>query len=158
MNNSILSRLKNRENYTRIFFKLEPDEHGWPPVGAESMWAVKVGENEYKIDNIPFYVRGISVGDIVSTKEEDKVLYYNKLLKDSGNCTIRVFIQNENVKETEGFLRTFLKEKGAEIEGLNEGFFAIDISPSVDLEIIMDHLREGEKRGEWAFEEGKIRK
>src|SRR5262245_3626053 len=86
--------MKQGQAYVRIRFELEePDEHGWPPAGAETLWAQRVGDNEYEIDNIPFYVRGVSAGDIVSVSEKEGALVFQSVLKDSGHSTIRVIIK-----------------------------------------------------------------
>ena len=56
----------NEEKHVKICFPLEPDEDGWPPVTAETLWAVELGGGLFRLDNIPFYARGVSDGDTVS--------------------------------------------------------------------------------------------
>jgi len=65
-------------NLTHVIFKLNQDAYLWPPVATERMWACKVGEGQYKIDNIPFYARGVSANDVVSVIEEGGVLFLIK--------------------------------------------------------------------------------
>ena len=76
---------KPRQDYVRIRFELEePDEHGWPPARAETLWARRVGDNEYEIDNIPFYVRGVSAEDVVSVSEHEGTLAFQRVIKTLG--------------------------------------------------------------------------
>ncbi len=148
---------KEDKNYVHIVFDLQPDAHGWPPVGSERMWAMKTGEGEYRLESVPFYVRGVSYGDIVSAseKEEHGILFFDKVLKDSGHFTIRLLIQDEN-DNTDNVLKSFLRQNGADIENVRKGFFAVDIPPSSDIEKIREYLKEGEEKGDWAYEEGKV--
>ena len=71
------------------------------------------------------------------------------------DTTVRVIVKDK--KETiESELRSFLKDNGAEIEGIEKGFFAVDVAPSVDLKKILSHLCERKERGDWDYEEGKV--
>jgi len=45
----------------KVYFDLEKDADGYPPVNSESMWAVPMGEFRFRIDNIPFFVYGVFV-------------------------------------------------------------------------------------------------
>ena len=49
----------------KLFFNLEVID-GYPPVSMESVWAEVTEESYFKINNIPFYSKEISFGDIVS--------------------------------------------------------------------------------------------
>jgi hypothetical protein len=48
-----------------VVFELEVDEDGWPPVGGERVWAFDLGDDLYRIDNVPWFVRDLAVGDVV---------------------------------------------------------------------------------------------
>jgi uncharacterized protein DUF4265 len=45
-----------------IAFKLEPDEDGWPPVGAEWLWLQERGRR-YIVKTPPLFISGFAVGD-----------------------------------------------------------------------------------------------
>ena len=49
----------------KLFLNLEVID-GYPPVSMESIWAEETEEGYLKINNIPFYSKEISFGDIVS--------------------------------------------------------------------------------------------
>lgn len=51
----------------KIRFKLNPVD-GWPPYEAEALWAERLGEETFKLDNIPFYAEMASCADIVGPR------------------------------------------------------------------------------------------
>ncbi len=55
----------NHADRTKILFRLQRDEVGYPPTDWESLWATPLGSNQFEIDNVPFYIRGISSGDVI---------------------------------------------------------------------------------------------
>src|SRR6266446_6645759 len=143
-----------------VIFEMVQDSDGWPPVGAERMWASEVGPGLYKIDNIPFYARGISRGDVVSVLEKDGTLFYKETREHSGHSTVRVIIKRKGSERTplEQEVRQNLVGKGCEIEGVSEGFFAVDIPVGVNYGEVKTLLREEERKGGLEFEEGNVRK
>ena len=50
----------------KVHFPIEVED-GWPPVSGESMWAVHVEDEVYRLENTPFFVRGAAFGDLVQT-------------------------------------------------------------------------------------------
>ena len=60
----------------KLFLNLEVID-GYPPVSMESVWAEVTEESYFKINNIPFYSKEVSFGDIVSViqTEENYLLY-----------------------------------------------------------------------------------
>lgn len=58
---------------------------------TETMWT-KPQDGGYEIDNIPFYVKELALGDIVEAEADtDGSLWYSKLLRASGHSTIRLW-------------------------------------------------------------------
>ena len=54
----------------KIRFELQQGENGYPPDRWETVWANEVQPGVYAIDNIPFFVRGISSEDVVEAKDD----------------------------------------------------------------------------------------
>lgn len=80
----------------KVFFNLEVID-GYPPVSMESIWAEATKEGYFKINNIPFYSKEISLGDIVSViQKEENYLLYDKTIINSKNSTLRIVFFNEN--------------------------------------------------------------
>ena len=74
----------------KLFLNLEVID-GYPPVSMESIWAEVTEEGYLKINNIPFYSKEISLGDIVSgIQTEENYLLYDKTIIQSKNSTLRI--------------------------------------------------------------------
>jgi Domain of unknown function (DUF4265) len=54
---------------TELGFVLEVDESGWPPVGVEWLW-VKLVPAGFEILSAPFFVKGLSVSDVVVVESD----------------------------------------------------------------------------------------
>lgn len=87
---------KNQRNgepadYVRVRFHLLQDDDGWPPVASEGLWALPLGGNLVRLDNIPWFPRNVASGDTIRTRtDSDGVLWATDKVEWSGNCTIRV--------------------------------------------------------------------
>ena len=53
----------------KIHFKLTVDEDGYPPIGIESLNGDLISEGVAKIDNTPFFVEGVALGDVVNVAQ-----------------------------------------------------------------------------------------
>jgi hypothetical protein len=142
-------------NHVKIGFYLEQDEDGWPPVTRENLWAVDLGEGRYRIDNIPFYVLGVSDGDLVAAvTEEDGRLVFSELVEASSNSTFRLFVSDE---EETSKARKMFRDLGCPSELVSPRFISIHIPGSVTMRPIASLIEQGEKDGRWEFEEGALR-
>ncbi|HKN58641.1 MAG TPA: DUF4265 domain-containing protein [Gemmatimonadaceae bacterium] len=142
------------DDHVKINFRLERDSDDYPPQDVESMWAVPVGNDSYRLDNVPFFVRGVSSEDIVRAKREDGVLFFSGLVEAGGHSTVRVLIWNRDEMQV---VRDELRAMGCSSEGTNiPGLVAVDIPPSVRYADVREFLMAGEQNGRWEFEEGCI--
>ena len=125
----------------KLFLNLEVID-GYPPVSMESIWAEVTEEGYLKINNIPFYSKEISLGDIVSgIQTEENYLLYDKTIIHSKNSTLRIVFFNENQKFKDKIL-TKLIDLGCESEAFNANFHAINIPIQVDIEEIYNFFDE----------------
>ncbi|HLL06007.1 MAG TPA: DUF4265 domain-containing protein [Myxococcaceae bacterium] len=83
---------RGSDQYIKVLFELEQDDDGGPPAATETLWAVRVGDGLFQIDNISFFAHGIAVNDIVSATPEEKVFRYEEVVQPSGHSTIRLII------------------------------------------------------------------
>ncbi len=142
-------------HHVKIGFYLEQDEDGWPPVTRENLWAVDLGEGRYRIDNIPFYVLGVSDGDLVAAViEEDGRLVFSELVEASSNSTFRLFVSDE---EEISKVRKMFRDLGCPSELVSRRFISLHIPGSVTMRPIASLIEQGEKDGRWEFEEGTLR-
>ena len=129
-------------NHCKVLFRI-PEEDGSSRV--ETLWAVPVGEDQYILDNSPFYAYSVSWKDTVyaPVAEEEGLPTFLRVVRKSGHRTVRVIfdppVQNGN--ESDALLQGLLK-LGCTYEGANPGYIAIDLAPDVSLEIVRQYLIE----------------
>lgn len=124
----------------KVLFRV-PEEDGSSRV--ETLWATAAGDDEYVLDNSPFYAYSVSWKDTVyaPVAEEDGLPTFVRVVKKSGHRTVRVVfdppVQEGN--ESEVLLQGLL-ELGCTYEGANRGYMAIDLPPEVPLEGVRQYL------------------
>ena len=135
-------------------------EDGWPPVGSERLWAFRLGGDLYRIDNVPWFVRELSVGDVVRTQvpDADSQPVFSEVVERSDHVTIRLIcfrrgpLGGDLARALEPF--TALGVYG---EGISQyGMLALDIEPTAALPAVVSVLRRGVEDGSWEYEEGRI--
>lgn len=150
-----------REACVRIRFEIEQDEDGYPGVGTETVWARR-GARGFEVDNIPFYVRGVSCGDVVSVEPPQSGIFeFREVIEPSFHSTIRVVLAKEcsdrrPVEERMDELRQRLSAIGCDSEGVRPGFFSVDIPPSTTLSAVRKILVPGFEDGLWDYEEATL--
>lgn len=138
----------------KIIFEIERDEDGYPPEKYEGIWAAELGGNRYKIDNIPFFVRGVSCDDVVKAFGEHGELRFQEVVCRSENSTVRVIIYDLNEVES---VRAQIRALGCDVEGTGiPGLLAINVPRSVFHET-MDFIKSGAAQDRWDYEEGCLR-
>jgi hypothetical protein len=133
-------------NREKILFVYEEDKE----YKIESLWAKNIDGN-YKIDNVPFFINNIANGDIVSIEKDGDELYFEDLIKTSGNSTIQLVILGDLSK----------KEVGLQFEKLNcnwEGshlpkYLSIDIPRNVEYKEVENLLKDGSFKNIWDYKE-----
>ena len=143
----------------KVRFKLDQDEDGWPPVTSEGLWAEPLGEEKYRINNTPWFVRNLAADDVViAVPAADGVLWATGRVQWSGRFTLRVIPAREG--PLGGDLRAVVdafKPFGVSGEGARQyGIVALDVPPDADLSSIKRLLRAGEADSRWDYEEGCI--
>lgn len=144
-------------NLTKVRFHLEQDDDGWPPVTSEGLWATGLGHDLYRLDNIPWLVRGVACDDVFRAEADgDGVMWARDRVQASGNCTIRVVPLGEDARQDWRVVLDVLTALGADGEGAGPAYnlVAFNVPPSAQLAKIKSRLRQGEAAGEWGYEEG----
>ena len=142
-------------SHQRIVFRLERDEDGYPPSDYERLWAKPLPGGHYLIDNIPFFVMGISTGDEVSVRAEDGELIFDRLIEPSGTSTFRLIPADPSVSEK---LRADIKALGCGVEcNQHLGLIAAEVPASIPIQPFLEYIVEGQERGIIDVEEGALR-
>lgn len=84
------------QSLKKITFKLNQDMEDYPPLEFESLWGIQIKPHTYKVDNIPYYIYGVSKGDIILAIESNKQIQASYLLYRGGHSTLRVFAENKS--------------------------------------------------------------
>jgi hypothetical protein len=124
----------------RVHFPLTQDEDGYPPATVETLWASDKGEGLYEIDNIPFFVRKISVGDVVRAQLEEGALWFQEREFVSAHSTVRIVVYRKDQIEE---IRKRLERDGCSTEFIeNYKLIAVDVPPSAAYEVALEYLKE----------------
>lgn len=147
------------ESTAHVVFPLAQDE-GWPPVASERVWAAKVAEHSYRIDNPPWFVPDLAVGDVVHAvaPNDDSHPVFTEVLERSDHVTIRlVCFRHGPLKGDLARALAPFTAMGVYGEGAPQyGMLALDIEPEAPVGQIVSLLRDGCEAGWWEYEEGRI--
>lgn len=141
-----------------MHFRLEVKDN-WPPAWVESLWAVDQGDGTVRLDDIPWFVRGISCGDILAVEpDEEDVRWAGEVVRRSKNCTIRLIVlRGGGTGAARQSVINAFQELGVDGEGTEQfRMVALDVPPTADLTKVQRLLKHGVTKGWWHMEEGCI--
>ena len=141
----------------KVRFALDQDEVGWPPVKSEGLWAASLGEDRFRVDNTPWFVRGIAADDVVEALAgSDGVLWATRRLEWAGRQTIRVVAHPDGpLNGDPAAARDLFVPLGLTGEIAPQyRMVALDVPPSTALAPVKALLVAGEEDGRWGFDEG----
>lgn len=125
---------------TKVLFRVEGDEGD---INVETLWAFDLGDDRYRLDNMPFYAYSVSLGDVVyAPKDPDEGrATYRSVLQKSGNRTVRVFFDDpvQPGSASDDLLKEMVN-LGCEYEGATSRYIVITIPPRIELATIRDFL------------------
>lgn len=143
-----------------VVFELEADEDGWPPVRSERVWAHALGEDHYRIDNPPWFVPDLAVGDIVraSTPHPESDPVFQEMVERSDHVTVRIIVFKDGPLggQLQPVFDAFTPF-GVHCEGAHQyRIVALDVPADASLRGIHTRLLKGTRDGSWAYDEGRI--
>jgi hypothetical protein len=119
-------------------------------LGTETMFCAKVKEG-YKVKNVPFYALNIAFGDIIEIKKIDKELWFENLIRASGNSVVQLKIL-QNHSQTE--IGKIFEQLGCDWEGSDrKDLISIDVPADLDYKIVESELIAGFEDGKWDYRE-----
>ena len=138
----------------KVLFRLERDADGYPPADSESIWARPLGGGEYALDNIPFFVKGVSCGDVVRVAVSDGERWVAEVVRYCGHGTVRVLAADAADVPA---LREELQALGcgSELSHISK-LIAVDIPPDIPYDSVQPFLRAGMAQGRFDYEEAAI--
>lgn len=127
-------------------------------MGSERLWARPAGDDEYVLENVPWFVRGYACGDRVrAAADDDGVLWVSERVAWSGRYTVRVVPFGSGALEgSHQAVIDRMASLGVDCEGAEPAYniVALDIPPNAELRTIKALLQRGE--GWCGYEEGCI--
>ena len=139
----------------KVIFELEIEEDGFPPIGTESLNAVRISEDSARLDNTPFFAGSVALGDVARCAKTSRpgIYRYEELLIAGGSKAISVIILDQDCKES---ISRFLDAHGCFHEYGDFGrfrMFAVEVDSSTDYGPISKYLDEQEKNGRISYAE-----
>ncbi|MFG3117514.1 DUF4265 domain-containing protein [Streptomyces sp. NPDC048197] len=121
------------EKLYKVAFDLPDDTADWAQASTERLWTGKTSvQMEVQIRNTPFYVKGISFGDIVRVRadHERREFVFEEFVSEAGHSTVRIIVKDDDARDmVDTMLRSF--ECSWEIDTTGS-LWAIDVPPHVD--------------------------
>lgn len=140
----------------KIVFDVAQNEDGWPPFSTESLWAAKTASRGYEIRSVPFFVNGISMGDVVrcSGRRGGKQ-QFAEVLQESSNSTLRIVCFNGRRREE---IAKWLRKRECSFEyALDQEYMSASIPSTLNAQALLKILVMLSKEGEFEFEFSSVR-
>jgi hypothetical protein len=124
----------------KVHFRLVQDGDGYPPVAVESIWAQPtVKAEEYVLDNVPFFAREATIGDVILVREQDGQHWFKDVVTRSMNSLVRIVFFDRTSTDR---VNKDLIDLGCSTEYLkSHNLLAVSIPGTVDLGVIEDYLQ-----------------
>jgi hypothetical protein len=143
-------------HHVEVWFHIEKDEDGYP---ESKEWeglicACLNSEELFQVDSVPFFVKGVAVGDVVSAAETSENYYqYVRTVSHGGHSTYRLYIEEEPIGQT---VQRELEGMGCSVEAAAQGsLIAVDVPPEREPQV-REYLVKGVQEGRWELQEASI--
>ena len=121
----------------------------------EQLWVEKVGENQFRVCCIPFFLYDLALGDVVETAAQGERRYvFSRVLMKSGRYVFRAYFERPQYR----FRDASVEELGrldALVEWSSPSLLAIDACDHAHAQLVADYLQEQESAGRLMYETGK---
>ena len=144
---------EHAQGAVEIWFPVEQDSLGYPESQKwEQLWS-RLTDRGFQINNIPFFAKGVALGDIVAASRTDQGwLCFDRVVTASGNSTFRVWLDQGICEKAEEILKE-LRNLGGEAEITLTRLVAISAGPLVEQQL-WQYLQVGVHKGYWELEVG----
>jgi hypothetical protein len=140
----------------KIAFHLIRDAEDYPPADWEHLWAIPRGEDNFELDNIPFFAKEVAAGDLVTAlRDHEQQLIFERVIQSGGHSTVRVIMLDPDQKAA---IRGELEDLGCETEGSHlPNLFAVDVPPNAVYTDVINLLTNKVSEDVLDYEEAAIR-
>lgn len=141
----------------KLSLRLTSSEQGEYPVATESLWCDKEGPL-FRVRNIPFFKEALSYGDLIEVQPvagETDQFDIVRVVEQSGHSTIWVLAR---IEEAASRVMEQLVKSGCGREGgVFKNLFALNVPPTVEMQVVVDVLAKAEAGGILAVDYPSIR-
>ena len=139
-------------NLVKIKIPLPPND----PSGGEAewVWAEPEGNNLFALKNVPTFVKGLSYGDVVKTRNEEGVPVFQDVVRRGGHSTYRIYARSDRKNPEVVKVIWTLEGMHCEMENATDKIVGVDVLPEADIYAVYDVLEDAENAGLLEFEEG----
>jgi Domain of unknown function (DUF4265) len=126
-----------------------------PEGEVETVWAFDLGQGRYRVDNLPWYAYGVSLGDVIeAAPDPEGQLHMVRVVSKSGNRTLRLVFPAAELRtawpaEIQDVMDWLIRH-GCSYEGANRRYQAVNVPPQVDLGAVANFLTNAGVRWEHA--------
>ena len=149
-----------------VWFRIEKDEDEYPSSkNWEQLlaWPVLESDRCFRLESIPFFVKGVSRADIIEAKvsensevQEGEFFEFERVVERGGHNTYRILLR-ENRPNDPALTKQELLGRGLALEIEGDDFFSIDVPPNVDQKEIDEFLISESESGRWGLDHGFVR-
>ncbi|MGI3786462.1 MAG: DUF4265 domain-containing protein [Janthinobacterium lividum] len=122
------------------------------PKHFEQLWTRQVGDNEFEICCIPFFLYDIALGDIVSSRTDGSGLV-ERVVRHSGRYVFRAILNDLEAPFDD--VIAWIAQRGGLIEWSSRSMIAIDAVDEVAAQQLADYLADLEAQGRLVYETGR---
>jgi len=108
-------------------------------------------DDGYELDNIPFFVYGVSKGDVLAFQKNKDEFVASSVLKNNGHSTMRMYMNVEHRKNAVIYALQLLG--GFTNSAVTSPLFSLDIPPEISFAAIDRFLKEKMNEGILDYED-----
>ncbi|MCH2232469.1 MAG: DUF4265 domain-containing protein [Crocinitomicaceae bacterium] len=123
-------------------------------IQGEYLWATPLGNDLFRIENVPFYAYGLNFHDIVNVtyQSDPEIIEIKEIVKASGHRTFRIFFRSGIEQKEQERILSSMEELKISFERANEICFSLNMKPSGNYQAVFDRLDELENQNIIGFE------
>ena len=117
----------------KVLFRVAEEDGS---ANVETLWAANLGNDEYQLDNSPFYAYSVSWQDVVYAPFNPTEGHptFERLSRKSGNRTVRVILENRvSPGDDRNEVLAGIVALGCSYEGANGTYFSVNVPSEVEL-------------------------
>lgn len=127
----------------------------WPPFPVERLWAHRMDDDLYVVDNVPFFAKGIALYDTIRVSHDPNLgLVFVEPQERSGYSTVHVFPGESRADHADaGSILAILAGGGCVLEKSGKlDMVALAVPPRVELKYVLSMLSAANAEGVLEYE------